>query len=144
MPSLNKIKTYYIVDDDRDDQNYLIEALSENDPDARFFTAANGQEALLFLQSGIAPLPDVIFLDLNMPRMNGRQCLTELKLSPALRDIPVIIYSTSSDKKEMQETITMGAAYFLVKRSNFHDLKEELSSIAATVLFPDPIKIIKR
>lgn len=122
-------KKYYIVDDDIDDQQYLIEALTENDRSAQCYTANNGQEAMTYLESTPTPFPDAIFLDLNMPRMGGKQCLTELKRLPLLRDIPVIMYSTSSDEKEIADTIRMGAAHFLVKGSSFKDLRQELTSI---------------
>lgn len=114
-----------------DDQQYLIEALTENDRSAQCYTANNGQEAMIYLKSIVAPFPDAIFLDLNMPRMGGKQCLTELKLIPLLRDIPVIIYSTSSDNGEIADTMQMGAAHFLVKGSNFKDLRQELALILA-------------
>jgi CheY-like chemotaxis protein len=126
-------KKYYIVDDDIDDQQYLIEALTENDRLAQCYTANNGQEAITYLESIPTPFPDVIFLDLNMPRMGGKQCLTALKLIPRLSNIPVIIYSTSSDEREIADTIQMGAAHFLVKGSNFGVLRQELTSILATL-----------
>lgn len=88
---------------------------------------------MTYLENISSLFPDVIFLDLNMPRMGGKQCLTELKLLPLLRDIPVVMYSTSSDKKEMADTIQMGAAHFLVKGSNFKDLRQELTLILAAL-----------
>jgi CheY-like chemotaxis protein len=129
-PSLTKTKLYYIVDDDPDDQQFLIDALTKNDLSVTCITATNGQEAILCLSNSANPVPDAIFLDLNMPRMNGKECLTELKLTPSLRHIPVIIYSTTSDKREIKETMQLGAIYFLVKKSIFSELRKELSSIA--------------
>jgi CheY-like chemotaxis protein len=131
---LTKTKTYYIVDDDIDDQQFLIEALTENDTSAVCLTASDGQEAIGHLKTGLVPLPDAIFLDLNMPKFNGKQCLEELKRTPSLQNIPIIIYSTSSDKKEIQEAIQMGASHFLVKKTSFKELCVELSSITAAVM----------
>jgi len=127
---VGKTKIFYVVDDDVDDQQFLIEALSGNDQSILCFTASNGQEAITYLNGAGVSLPDVIFLDLNMPRLNGKQCLAELKRTPSLQHIPIIIYSTTSDKKEILDTMQMGAAYFLTKRSNFKELKVELSSIS--------------
>ncbi len=120
---------YYVVDDDVDDRQFLIEALAEIDMSAQCLTACNGQEAIAFLNLTDSSKPDAIFLDLNMPRMNGKQCLAELKKSPALKNIPVIIYSTSSDEQEMAETLKLGAAYFLTKKIRFGDLCTELLSM---------------
>ena len=127
--SLNKTKKYYIVDDDIDDQQFLIEALTENDPLVECFSSFNGREAIMNLKKDFPLLPDAIFLDLNMPRMNGKECLVELKGTSFLQDIPIIIYSTTSDQKEIQKTLQMGASHFLIKKSSFNELCKELSSI---------------
>ena len=64
-----------------------------------------------------------------MPGLNGRQCLIELKKMPAIKDIPVIVYSTSINIHEQQQLIALGASYFLVKSFSFQQLKEELSVV---------------
>ena len=122
-------KTYFIVDDDPDDQQFLIEALVENDPSCRCFTAPDGQEAITNLADATIPTPDAIFLDLNMPLMNGKECLAALKRTSFLQDIPVIIYSTTSNIREIQEVLEQGASHFLMKKSSFKELREEISSI---------------
>jgi CheY-like chemotaxis protein len=114
-----------------DDQQFLIEALTKNDLNVQCFIAPNGKEAINNLKKAIVPLPDAIFLDLNMPRLNGKQCLAELKRTVPLQHIPVIIYSTTSNKKEMQDTLQMGASYFMVKKSSFKELREELFLITS-------------
>jgi len=128
--TLSKTKIYYIVDDDVDDQHFLMDALMENDRSVKCYTAANGEEAIANLQNKSVPVPDVIFLDLNMPRMNERQCLAELKQLPDYRNIPVIICSTTSHNDEIRQTMENGASYFLVKNSTYSGLKADLSSIA--------------
>jgi CheY-like chemotaxis protein len=133
---LTKTKIYYIVDDDTDDQQFLREALIENDPNTQCFTAYDAQAALTNLKDALIPLPDAIFLDLNMPGLDGKQCLAELKRTPSLEHIPVVIYSTTSDKKEIQETLKMGASYFLIKRNSFNDLKSALSPIVDALALP--------
>lgn len=120
--------TFFIVDDDPDDQELFIEALQEIDESCKCITAFDGEEALEKLNDGM-PQPDFIFLDLNMPRMNGKQFLAEIKSSEKIRHIPVIIYSTSSDKKDMQETAQLGAIYFLQKPNRFEELSKALGDI---------------
>ena len=121
-------KTFLIVDDDSDDQELFIEALHEIDEFCKCLTAFDGEDALKKLSDGM-PRPDFIFLDLNMPRMNGKQFLAEIKNDHKLRQIPVIIYSTSSEKKDIQETTQLGAAFFLQKPNRFNDLSKALAKI---------------
>src|ERR1700692_1676108 len=80
---LIKTNICFIVDDDIDDQQFLIEALVKNNPVSQCFTASHGEEAITHLTNAIVPIPDVIFLDLNMPRLNGKQCLLILKQTPS-------------------------------------------------------------
>jgi len=127
---LKKSKTYFIVDDDIDDQQFLIDALTEDNPNCGCLTASNGQEAITYLTEGLIPIPDVIFLDLNMPVLNGGQFLVIIKQTPTLQHIPVIIYSTSSSEQEMEEMNKRGAAHFLVKTHSFKALREQLTSIS--------------
>jgi CheY-like chemotaxis protein len=136
--SLKKNKNYFIVDDDSDDQQFLIEALTENDPSVQCYTYFNGREAIAHLQKNLSHLPDAIFLDLNMPRMNGKECLAELKHTAALQHIPVIIYSTTTNQREIQKALSMGASHFLIKQSNFNELCKELKSIAVFLNIPAP------
>jgi CheY-like chemotaxis protein len=119
----------YIMDDDPDDQEFLIQALKDLDASIECFTAKNGQEGLHKLETAAIPLPSLIFLDLNMPRINGRQVLFELKNDPAYKNIPVIIYSTSSNEKDRAELKALGAANYLVKQSDYCALKTELTTI---------------
>jgi len=122
-------KIFFIADDDQDDREIFIEALHGIDKYCKCITAFDGQEALLKLANGMTYLPDFIFLDLNMPRMNGKQCLVEIKKNKKLREIPVIIYSTSIDKKDIQETMELGAAFFLQKPNRFDELSRALANI---------------
>ena len=115
-------RTFFIVDDDIDDQELFIEAVSEVDRSISCIPVSNCEEALAVLKNTKTDLPDMIFLDLNMPRLNGKQCLAELKRQAHLKDIPVIIYSTSSEKRDIEETTRLGAAHFLTKPNRFEDL----------------------
>src|SRR3954470_20640516 len=101
---------YYIIlaDDDADDRELFREALNETHK-TMFKTAKDGLSLMQLLKDG-KELPDAIFLDLNMPRMNGHECLKEIKKDKHLRKIPVLIYSTSKSPEYIQETYENGAS----------------------------------
>ena len=122
---------FFIVDDDADDQELFIEAVREVDSSIHCISASDCEQALDLLKNNKIPLPDMIFLDLNMPRLNGKQCLVELKKQAHLRNIPVIIYSTSSEKKDMEETFRLGAAHFLTKPNKFEELCQALTYVVS-------------
>lgn len=126
---MNKFKSFFIADDDPDDLDFFIEAVKEVDPSIECHTARDGEEALLKLKKTLEVLPDIIFLDLNMPRINGKQCLIEIKKTKWLSEIPVIIYTTSSMQKDKEETNKLGASYFLTKPSDFKDLCKEIEDV---------------
>lgn len=124
-------RRFFIVDDDSDDQDLFIEAVNEVDSTIECVSASNCEEALDLLKNRKISLPDMIFLDLNMPRLNGKQCLVELKREAHLRHIPVIIYSTSSEKRDIEETSRLGAAHFLTKPNKFEELCKALTFVVS-------------
>lgn len=126
---MEKHKKFFIADDDPDDQELFIEALHEIDALFECETAFDGQEALNKLINYAVNIPDFIFLDLNMPKMNGKECLAEIKKNNRLKEIPVIIYSTSADKKDMHEAMQLGAVFFLQKPTRFEELSRALQHI---------------
>lgn len=128
---MNTKRRFFIVDDDIDDQELFIEAVNEVDSSIECLSASNCEEALDLLKNQKIPLPDMIFLDLNMPRLNGKQCLAELKRQSHLCHIPVIIYSTSSEKRDIEETSRLGAAHFLTKPNKFEELCKALSFVVS-------------
>ena len=103
-----------IIDDDPDDRWLFIRAVNSISKEYEYLQAHDGSNAIELLQAA-AQLPAYIFLDLNMPRMNGKECLVEIKKHAALKDIPVIIYSTSDYAKDLEFTLQHGAAYYLPK-----------------------------
>jgi DNA-binding NtrC family response regulator len=111
-----------IVDDDPDDRTLFIEAVKEVDEHIECITATNGQEALDLLRNPAAVLPDLIFLDIRMPRFSGKKCLAEIKNDERLKDIPVIIYTTSREVEESKELKEMGAYHFISKPSNSDEI----------------------
>ena len=118
----------FLVDDDMDDHEIFKSALAKVDGDLTLLTATNGYEALDFL-STTGTLPDYIFVDLNMPRMDGLQFLKEIKQTDTLKNIPVIIYSTSSNPVDIAKTKQLGAISFVTKPSRFSDLCSFLQSL---------------
>jgi CheY-like chemotaxis protein len=106
--------TFFLVDDDEDDQELFQIALEDANPEIRLVTAGNGSEALKMLERGEV-VPDYIFLDLNMPLMDGKECLSQLKANPELSGIPVVIFSTSSDQRDKADTQRLGAIDFITK-----------------------------
>jgi CheY-like chemotaxis protein len=109
------------ADDDKDDCELVVEALEAIDPKIKCTMASDGSHALQLLQRD-TELPDYIFLDVNMPVMDGKHCLLELKKDKRLKNIPVVIYSTTQDKEEIHELYAMGADAFVRKPNNFTDL----------------------
>ncbi|OZI09808.1 response regulator rcp1 [Siphonobacter sp. BAB-5385] len=120
----------YLVDDDEDDRFFAEQGLSENaDCEINFFT--NGEELIHHLQClSDWQFPTLIFLDLNMPRMNGFETLQVLKTNPQWGEIPVIILTTSSSTREREKVLALGAMGFLTKPSDFNRLTEVLASLS--------------
>ena len=123
------IKDILLVDDDLDDTGLFQEALSVVDPQIKFHSAKNGTKALEFLLGKEPITPDLIFLDINMPEMNGWRCLTELKNTPPLRHIPVVMYSTSIMKMDGQKALSLGAIGIYQKPERFEGLKQLLKTV---------------
>ncbi len=120
---------FFLVDDDADDVSIFKEVLQGVNPLIDFVSAGDGYEALKLLKMQTNK-PDVIFLDLNMPRMGGKECLEALKKDMHLQDIPVIMYTTSSRSKDIEETMQKGAVCFITKPTNLKELKNILMCIS--------------
>ena len=93
-----------LAEDDVESREIFIEAIKEVAPQVNVRVADNGRDLMGFLLSQRTALPDLIFLDLNMPLKNGHECLEEIRANDELKDIPVIIYSTSSSVQHIDET----------------------------------------
>jgi CheY-like chemotaxis protein len=122
------IKSILLVDDDSDDSELFSEALMELDSSVKFQRAIDGCDALTQLEKNKMK-PDIIFLDINMPKMDGWECLTKLKNIEEYKDIPVIMYSTSSHKKDIESAAKLGASTFISKPESYKRLKEILKSV---------------
>ena len=112
------IPPYHVLyaDDDSDDRYLFLEGIKESGVNCKALLFENGFRLLEYLKDISIPKPDIIFLDVNMPLMNGRVCLSQIKQHPVLRDTPVIMLSTSV--YEAQSLLEQGASYFFSK-SNF-------------------------
>lgn len=112
-----------LADDDRDDCIFFRDALDDLPVEINLTTVNDGVELMNFLKNNPSENPDLLFLDLNMPRKNGFDCLTELKSNPGLKNIPVIIFSTSLDMQIADLLFEKGAHHYIRKPNNFIKLK---------------------
>jgi CheY-like chemotaxis protein len=117
-----------LIDDDPDDQDIFLSALREISLSVICHTATNGRNAMEKL-AGRQIIPELIFLDLNMPVMNGQQFLQNIKNDESLNNIPVIIFSTSSNPHTIEQTKKLGATDFITKPHHFGQLKDILQAI---------------
>lgn len=121
--------TLMYIDDDAEDREFFREAVRNIDPQLMCYMAKDGAEGLADLKEMIV-MPDFIFVDVNMPIMNGRQFLMEIKKLPRLRSIPVLMYSTTNHPDEIQEYLELGAYKVLVKPNTL----TKIESLVRTVI----------
>jgi CheY-like chemotaxis protein len=117
-----------VIDDDIDDYEFFVSALKHFRPDARSLHVENGVLALEVLKE-LSNLPNYIFLNINMPRMNGTEVLIALKTDSKLKDIPVIMWSTSTCESEQATFKKLGAIYFLSKPTEHSQLVNSLKVV---------------
>ena len=118
-----------LADDDEDDRLFFTDAFDELKINTVVNTFKNGKELLDFLNHPESVLPNIIFLDLNMPILNGVDCLKEIKKNDKLNDIAIAIYSTSSSDQDIENTFVLGANIYIKKPSDFGTLKKVLSDV---------------
>jgi len=116
---------FMIIDDDKDDCFFFREAIKDLENNSLCMEANSTEKALDTLRSTIE-LPDFIFLDVNMPRLNGYCCLIELKKDNRLKHIPVIMYSTSFSEESVEEFQKLGASYCLIKPMDISTLPDQI------------------
>lgn len=125
-------KIFLLADDDRDDTEMFREAIANIDNNIICHTAVDGFEALKMLDT-LAENPGLIFLDVNMPVMNGWQCLKRIKEDDRYKMIPVIMISTSSHQREMDIAGELGVLCYISKPSNFNQLTKVLHVIVENI-----------
>src|SRR5215467_3359909 len=126
---MNTSRLLFIADDDKDDIFIFRMALAQVDPSVKLVTAQDGIEAMKKLKHPQAIVPDFIFLDLNMPKMSGKECIEEIRKETRLQNIPIIIYSTSSSPDDRKESLELGANYFITKFYRLNDLCTTLKTL---------------
>lgn len=119
----NKNLHLLLADDDMDDCDFFKDALDEISLPITLSTVNDGVELMNLLLKEPVNYPDLIFLDLNMPRKSGMECMAEIKTTDKLCDIPIVIYSTSLDLDVVNQLYDMGAHYYIQKPGDFASLK---------------------
>lgn len=128
----NDVMHILLADDDEDDRLFFIDAFEEIKIKTKVETVNDGVELMNYLTRPDIILPHILFLDLNMPRKGGIDCLLELKRIDLVKNIAVVIYSTSASEEDIEETFVLGANVYLKKPSDFSTLKKTLEAVITT------------
>ena len=118
-----------LADDDEDDRLFFTEAFDELKISTKVNTFNDGVELMDYLNNDNAILPNVLFLDLNMPRKSGKECLNELRSNEKFNNIAIAIYSTSSSEEDIEDTFVDGANIYIKKPNDFTVLKKILLDV---------------
>lgn len=122
-----------LVDDDPEDRLIFEESVHAVSPDYKCIGVRDGEEALQYLQHEAVVLPDLIFLDINMPKLDGRQTLSLLKSSNTFRNIPVCVYTTESRPVERDAIIELGARWFVTKPASILEVRNCIATVIKEV-----------
>jgi CheY-like chemotaxis protein len=128
--------TILMADDDEDDRDLARDALEGTQLGERMEFVIDGQDLIDYLRhdgpysQATTPLPSIILLDLNMPRKDGREALAELKADESLRQIPVVILTTSSDEVDVQNAYDLGASSYITKPVTHGQLAQVMQTVA--------------
>lgn len=126
-----KITSIIIAEDDSDDRLLIEDALNENNiPSEKLIFVSNGEELMDKLKANTG-LPAMVFLDLNMPKKDGRQALKEIKQDESLKHIPIIIFSTSSSEDDIRTSYKNGVNTYFTKPSKYSDMLEIIAAVKA-------------
>ena len=139
-----------VAEDDEDDSLLIREALAENGLNWELHYVTDGLELMDYLrrcanrdQPGAPPFPDLILLDLNMPRKDGRETLREISANPLFRNIPIAVLTTSSEPDDVRLCRSLGAGTFFTKPSAYSEWVEKMGAvrkIMPDILFSTPVK----
>jgi len=121
------VKTIMMAEDDSEDVDLFKDVLTDLEFDISLAIAVNGKELMKQLEQ-TEVLPEIIFLDLNMPLKNGMVCLEEIRANQLWKDIKVIILSTSSHQDQMKDAYDKGADFYMVKLSSYVDFKNAIAA----------------
>lgn len=136
MEVRQEMVTILMADDDEDDCMLASEALMESNLQYELYFVKDGEELMDYLyhrgeytNPKNAPVPDLILLDLNMPKKDGREALRDIKINPTLRHIPVVVLTTSKAEEDIQLSYYLGANSFIIKPVTFTSLVEVMKTI---------------
>lgn len=135
-----------LAEDDQDDCMFFKTAIEEILPLTNLNVVNDGEELIKYFSENEEQLPDVLFLDINMPRKNGIECLSEIKRNKNLKDIPVVMFSTSNSWDTINLLFKIGAHVYIHKPSDFGQLKKVINNAlplaADNTLSNKPLKYI--
>lgn len=134
------IQSIIVADDDSDDRLFLEDVLHEVAPSKSVTSVKDGQELLSLFSHFI---PDLLFLDLEMPRKNGLECLKEIRNNPATKDLPIVVFSSTNRDYNIDVAYEMGAHLFLSKPNSYDDLKLAMQTILSFD-WTNPLAITKQ
>jgi len=131
-----RLRVVLLAEDDEDDVLLIRDAFAESGISIELHSVLDGEELLEYLfrrskyeDSHLSPEPSLILLDLNMPRKDGREVLAEIKAHPVLRQIPVVVLTTSRESLDIQQCYKMGASSYVAKPNSFNDLVDVLKTV---------------
>ena len=113
-----------LADDDMDDRTFFKQALEELSLPTQLTTVNDGEELMDYLSKNPENIPDVLFLDINMPRKNGIECLSEIRKNERLKDISVVMFSTTNSWDTINTLFKSGTHVYIHKPSDFSQLKQ--------------------
>ena len=134
---LSNVTNIFLADDDEDDRFIFQEALMELQMPTSLRTVSDGEQLMAALNTLTGDLPDVLFLDLNMPRKNGFQCLREIRQNKNLRLLKTIIFSTSNEPEVIELLFKNGADHYVKKPTEFSELKKVIEDVLKIIQTPN-------
>ena len=133
MKSQKAILRVLLTDDDEDDRFIFKEIMDEMDLEIDLDLVNDGKQLMDYLSTNVNLLPNIIFLDLNMPNMSGLECLKEIRSHDKFNNISIAIYSTSTSEKDIDDTFHHGANIYITKPAAYSDLKKALKKSLSAV-----------
>lgn len=122
-------RTIILADDDEDDRDFFRTAVGTTDPELNLLIFNDGVFLTEYLEKNPDAHPQLIFLDINMPRMNGFECLARLRKRFNSHDLPVVMYTTSENDNDLEEAKRLGANLYVKKPCDFRRLKAVIHEV---------------
>ena len=129
---INDYLQILLADDEENDRLIFIDAIKELKTKTVVHTVNDGVELMEYLGKENNTLPHLLFLDLNMPRKNGMECLKEIRNNDKFNEVAIAIFSTSLAEKDIEETLINGANVYLNKPNSFDAFKQALNKVIVT------------